>query len=486
MKKIFLGLTGFFSAISAVAQFSCTGLVTTNATYTGIRQTFTVPAGVIQVRVSITGGSGGVASGVANTAGGGATVWTYITVVPGDIFRILIGQKGGDGDFEAAGGGSSAVYKNGTLIMVAGGGGGEDNTGNGGNGVTANNGTNGAPTSGATACPTDHLNDALAGTGGGGGNPGEFCVANTNGGGGGGGLNSAGSFKAGVGGLNTGGGQGNINGVNGGAAGTSTLGAGDQVGAPGGWGWSGGGGGDHRESGGGGGYSGGGGAPEGGNPGGGGSFIATGFGITTSGSSIGTSTTTGSNGSGIICATAAISLPVSLESFSAERITAGVLVKWSVSQEINTAHFIVEKSTDGYQFVSLQQINGAGNTNGIQQYSLTDNAVITGNVYYRLKIVDNDGKFSYSAIRYIKNQQQQGIDIYPNPVANLFTIVLPAEWKNSNTLLQIINTGGQVVFQKNIMTPQADIDVSLLSRGFYLLKATNDKLNAIITGRFIK
>ena len=488
MKKIFLLPFCVFIFFTAKAQFSCTGLVVTNATYQGGPQTFKVPAGVTQVRISITGGSGGVTPSVANTAGGGATVWTYVTVVTGDVFTVIIGQKGLDGDFEASGGGSSAVYKNGVLIMVAGGGGGEDNTGNGGNGVTANNGTNGAPISGSTSCPTDHVNDGLGGTGGNGGNTGEFCVANTNGGGGGGGLNSTGSFKAGVGGLSTGGGQGSITGANGGAAGTNNTGGGDGVGETGGWGWSGGGGSDHRESGGGGGYSGGGGGPEGGNPGGGGSFIAAigTNGITNSGSSNGIGTTTGANGSGIICAVAAIVLPVTLEKFTVEKNQSGVVLNWITSGETNTSFYIVEKSNDGVHFTSIAQVNGGGNSNSLQKYSMADNTSITTKTFYRLKIVDADGRYMYSSIRFINGDLLQSMEIYPNPATDRLTVAFPSYWKTGNIRLQIINGEGKVVFQKNSSPIQEDVNISLLPTGIYLLKANNDKLKETLIKKFIK
>lgn len=490
MKRIlFLYITTVIS-FAGMAQFSCAGLVTTNASYKGFPQFFTVPAGVTQVRISITGGSGGQCTDASatNTAGGGATVWAYITVVAGDVFRVIVGQKGGNGDFEAGGGGSSAVYKNGTLIMVAGGGGGEDNTGNGGNGVTANNGTNGAPTSGSTTCPTNHVNDALAVAGANGANPGEFCAANTNGGGGGGGLNSAGVFKAGVGGLNMGGGQGSVNGVNGGAAGTNNGGTGDGIGTTGGWGWSGGGGADHRESGGGGGYGGGGGAPEGGNPGGGGSFIAAigTNGITNSGSSNGVGTTTGANGSGIICATALITLPVTLESFTVQKNRDRVLLQWSTSQEISTAWYIVEKSTDGIHFTAIAQVAAAGNSTGIRHYSAADSAAVTGKIYYRIKIIDMDGRYTYSATRFVDISPKNVLTVYPNPVTDRLSVVLPGSFQQGNILLQISNSRGQIVMQKNTLLLQNDFDVSGLPPGIYILRAANERQGIILTAKFVK
>ena len=238
MKKIIL-LSCLFSGIlfynSVFAQLSCSGFTTTTFNFTGGVQTFTVPAGVTSIRIKTTGANGGLASATANSAGGGAIIEGQYSVTPGALVTILVGGVGANGDNESGGGGSTGIYIGSTLYIVAGGGGGEDNTGNGGVGVTANNGTNGLPIHGATACPADHVNNSLGGTGGNGGFAGEFCAANNNGGGGGGGLNSAGGGKTG----NYGGGaQGSLTGGAGGVAGTG--------GAAGGYGWSGGGGADSK------------------------------------------------------------------------------------------------------------------------------------------------------------------------------------------------------------------------------------------------
>lgn len=478
----------FFSLIISLsfnysnAQFSCAGLSTTNIGYTGAPQTFVVPTGVSQVRISLTGASGGQASGAANTAGGGATVYAYINVVPGDVFRVIIGQKGINGTMEAGGGGSSAVYKNGVLIMVAGAGGGEDNTGNGGNGVATEDGLSGGSDSGTTGnagCGTSPDN-GRAGTAGQGGNHGEFSANCPHGGGGGGGLLSPG---LGNGNLNAGqpGGQGNINGAAGGAGALD-----DAAATHGGWGWSGGGGADMFESGGGGGYSGGGGGPESRHPGGGGSFVAAigTDGITVSDKADGTGTTTGFDGSAIVCSSPAITLPVNFGSFTAETTTGGAFLQWTTATEINTAYYEIERSTDGISFTVIGTVlaNGQAGT-----YHFTDNTAGAGKTYYRIKAVDADHKLSYSATRFINsNQQQVSLTAYPSPAKDKISIVLPQSWQRGTTQLTLINTNGQVVLSMKTTLLQNDINTSALPTGVYLVKAVNDQAQEQRIARFVK
>lgn len=481
---IFILLTSLPS-LTSEAQINCTGLNTTNISYVGHPQFVTVPSGVTEVRISITGASGGQASSASNNAGGGATVYAYINVVPGDVFRFIIGQKGLNGTFESGGGGSSAVYKNGTLIMVAGAGGGEDNTGNGGNGLASESGGDGGNDSGAGSTDgcVDSPNNGKGGTSGSGGNHGEYGANCPHGGGGGGGLNSDGQ---GNGNINSGqpGKRGNINGVAGGAGSLD-----DASSVTGGWGWSSGGGGDSRESGGGGGYSGGGGGPESKNPGGGGSYVAaTGTnGITFSSKSNGTGTATGFNGSGIICSNVLLILPVVFESFTAISTVDGNLLKWIISSEVNTNYYEVERSLDGVNFTSIAIIQAEGTSGREIEYRFTDNTSANTKTFYRIKSVDYDFKFAYSEIRYINDSQQVNVmTVYPNPATEKISLVLPQSWQNSNTRVIFMNATGKVVMEKNAISRQYDFNVGMLPSGLYLIKAVNNNFNRHLSARFLK
>ena len=237
---------------------------------------FTVPNNVTRVRVIAVGASGGIVTGFANSAGGGARAEGTYNVASGQTVTVIVGSPGANGPSEAGGGGASGAYIGSTLAVIAGGGGGEDNTGNGAVGTTTQAGSNGGTPAGQD-CSAGGLG-GLAGAGGQFGEiPGTAGCQTGDGGGGGGGLNSPGGSGPTTGLVAgriapTGGGQCSIAGAAGGAAGAGNPAG--SVGVAGGYGLCGGGGADFRESGGGGGYSGGGGGPEGQFPGGGGSFVS--------------------------------------------------------------------------------------------------------------------------------------------------------------------------------------------------------------------
>lgn len=145
---------------------------TTNFSYTGSDQTWTVPYGVNSVQVVLNGAGGGSnARGSYDTPGSGGLVSGTLAVTPGTVLTIVVGASGGttpltttlyggggagaaNGGGGTNGGGRSAIQITaGTDWVVAGGGGGSGavgsrNTGGNGGGRTGGNG-NGVSGSGA-------------------------------------------------------------------------------------------------------------------------------------------------------------------------------------------------------------------------------------------------------------------------------------------------------------------------------------------------
>jgi len=247
-------LIGFASIASAQS---------TNFTATGSVQTYTVPPGVIQVKVDAAGAQGGHGvrqegdSGPLTPGGKGARLVATFAVTPGETLNIVVGGAGSSLSGDGGGGGGSFVYRTATqpgLLIAAAGGGGAAQTLSGSDGSATNTASDGGGSPGS------------AGTGGNGGAAGP---ANAGGGGGGGLLTNGGSAVFG--------GAGGIALLNGAAGGAGSSG--------GNGGFGGGGGAGSFGAGAGGGYNGGGGgegsATNAG--GGGGSYSASPASIATSG-----------------------------------------------------------------------------------------------------------------------------------------------------------------------------------------------------------
>jgi len=112
-------------------------------------------------------------------------------------------------------------------------------------------------------------------------------------------------------------------------------------------------------------------------------------------------------------------LPVEFADFRLIPNNLSMDLKWETQSEINTSHFVVERSVDGRMFIPLGNVSSSGIENSSANYSFND-AEISRNqtYYYRLRIVDLDGSFEFSRILEGKLENSFGIEmnLYPNPV----------------------------------------------------------------------
>ena len=176
-------------------------------------------------------------------------------------------------------------------------------------------------------------------------------------------------------------------------------------------------------------------------------------------------------------------LPVELLSFNATRQNSDVKLQWKTAQEANSHHFDIEKSYDGLHFNLVASKTAAGNSNTILTYNYTDANVAGGTVYYRLKLVDIDGSYSYSAVVAITfpAEATKLLRYYPNiinPAVPLVTEFISDKVQKIN--LQYFDAAGHLLaneyrmlttgFNKIILTIPATakgaLTIKLNSTGF--------------------
>ena len=166
-------------------------------------------------------------------------------------------------------------------------------------------------------------------------------------------------------------------------------------------------------------------------------------------------------------------LPVTLATFSAQKLNKVNLLSWSTQFENNSSRFVVERSKDGRNYTPIGEVNAAGNSNSIRQYSLTDSKPFKGNNYYRLRIIDKDNQFRLSDIQRLKNDGATGITVFPNPVRDKLTISINAD-KAIDGQLIITDVSGKFVYSKAVRLSDGNTIVSVelnsVSAGTYLLK----------------
>jgi len=180
-----------------------------------------------------------------------------------------------------------------------------------------------------------------------------------------------------------------------------------------------------------------------------------------------------------------ILLPVTLLEFTAKAQDDAVLTKWITTQEINSDHFEVEHSADGIYFYKIGTVKAKGQSNTACNYELLHKNPVNGANYYRLKQVDKNGQFEYSAIVKILFNAKGTIVVYPNPVSDKLNVTVAQSLiQNSKLSLQFYDAKGIMVIQKAITERTNMINMSQLSAGNYSMRIVNEK-GEIVDSRII-
>jgi hypothetical protein len=116
-------------------------------------------------------------------------------------------------------------------------------------------------------------------------------------------------------------------------------------------------------------------------------------------------------------------LPVELSSFTANALGGTKAeLNWATATEVNNYGFEIERalsvSAHSRDWKKIGFVEGNGNSSSTKKYSYIDNNLFGGSKFmYRLKQIDNDGKFEYSDIVEVEvvPDKYELSQNYPNP-----------------------------------------------------------------------
>ena len=168
-------------------------------------------------------------------------------------------------------------------------------------------------------------------------------------------------------------------------------------------------------------------------------------------------------------------LPLTLTDFSGHREGNDVLLNWTTATEQNTGSFEIQRGIDGATYMPAGTTTAAGNSSQPLHYSYTDHPSFAASPYfYRLKMADLDGKFTYSSILRIgATQSGLSLSAYPNPFHGQVSILVDAPHADKASVT-IRDMSGKILQTQNTILQKGTNILPLpvftqLGSGAYLL-----------------
>ncbi|OQP55656.1 hypothetical protein A4D02_04975 [Niastella koreensis] len=170
-------------------------------------------------------------------------------------------------------------------------------------------------------------------------------------------------------------------------------------------------------------------------------------------------------------------LPLQLLSFTGYRNYTTNQLQWQTADEANTRQFVIERKTANSDFNAIGQLPARGQGNG--NYAYSDASATEGTVFYRLKMEDLDGKFTYSnTVSLLVPSSQQASKAYPNPGSD--KVFVQVYDKNLlHTKARLLDIHGNLLFVFTINDWKQPIAINRQPTGTYLVQLNNGEVLTI-------
>ncbi len=168
-------------------------------------------------------------------------------------------------------------------------------------------------------------------------------------------------------------------------------------------------------------------------------------------------------------------LPVTLVRFSVERKEGSNYLSWQTAEETGASFFEIERSADAGTFEGIGMIRAKGDSKRLTSYTFTDPDHLSWpHVYYRLRMVDHDGSFTYSPIVVARRTPvSEPFLVYPNPASDMVVVEVPG-YNRAAPVCRVTDLTGRVVLEA--VGPR--LDLKSLPAGLYFIQPEGSNLPA--------
>lgn len=171
-------------------------------------------------------------------------------------------------------------------------------------------------------------------------------------------------------------------------------------------------------------------------------------------------------------------LPIKLLQFDGRLNNGQVVLNWKTTSESTPEEFVIERGVNGQGFAPIGSIKGLNAGGADPSYSYIDASPLTGISFYRLKMIDRDGRATYSPIVTINPIVHKEFKIYPTVVGQERVLFVQSDRYLRNVNIALVNTAGQVLLRKNIesiargQVATVPLNQTVLPKGIYLVQVS--------------
>jgi methionine-rich copper-binding protein CopC len=156
---------------------------------------------------------------------------------------------------------------------------------------------------------------------------------------------------------------------------------------------------------------------------------------------------------------------------------------WATEQESNSNYFEIEHSTNGTDFTAVGKVFANGNSSKTIAYKFDDVKTAAGINYYRLRMVDKDGRYDFSNTVSV-NVTIKGLfvtGVYPSPFTDKVSISISSE-SSTQALVKLHDITGRIISQQKAMVNKGVTTVTVenlgnLAKGMYVVEVNCNGTN---------
>ncbi|MEO7081141.1 MAG: T9SS type A sorting domain-containing protein, partial [Flavobacteriales bacterium] len=183
-------------------------------------------------------------------------------------------------------------------------------------------------------------------------------------------------------------------------------------------------------------------------------------------------------------------LPVELLFLAAQQRENVVDLTWATATEKNSSEFIVERSTNAFDFTPIGKVAASGDSQYRIDYAFTDQNPLGGVNYYRLQLVDRDGSTETSnAVAVMFTGDGSRVLAWPNPTRDRLNV--GADLRGQNMVqVQVVDALGRLILRSEVLVEsgqdRVEVDTQRLAAGSYMVHLSGSTGMPIGTAHFVK